>query len=172
MRLDPEIRRGLILDAAEQLLAERDPLLVTFDQVAEAAGVSRALVHTYLGDRRGLLDAVQVRIVGRMDTWVGHSLRRATSPAGRLRAITGALFAFVEADRDAWGVLVASGGLDHPALHGVRGRWCAALADSGPPTDIGIQAAVVALIGGVGGWVNRGAEPDQVSDTLVRLLPT
>lgn len=144
--------------------------MVTFDQVAEAAGVSRALVHAYLGDRRGLLDAVQVRIVGRMDTWVGHSLRRATTPAGRLRAVTSALFAFVEADRDAWGVLVASGGLDHPALHGVRGRWCAQLAGDGSPTDISVQAAVVALVSGVGGWVNRGVDPDVVGDTLLRLL--
>ena len=134
--------------------------------------MSRALVHTYLGDRRGLLDAVQVRIVARMDTWVGHSLRRSTTPPGRLRAITGALFAFVEADREAWGVLVASGGLDHPALHGVRGRWCTQIAESGSANDLGIQAAVVALISGVGGWVNRGAEPDQVSDVLVSLLPT
>jgi AcrR family transcriptional regulator len=135
-----------------------------------AAGVSRALVHTYLGDRRGLLDAVQVRIVSRMDAWVGHGLSRATDPVDRLRAILGGLFAFVEAEREAWGVLVASGGLDHPALHGVRGRWAAALADDDEAGAVAAQAVVAAALLGVGGWVNRGVEPGDVLAPLRRAL--
>lgn len=135
-----------------------------------AAGVSRALVHAYLGDRRGLIDAVQVRIVSRMDTWVGHGLRRAGTTADRVRALVGGLFAFVEAERDAWGVLVASGGLDHPALHGVRGRWVAALAADGPDRQVAGQAAVAALLLGVGGWVSRGTDPSAVAQALQRVL--
>ncbi len=138
--------------------------------MAEAAGVSRPLVHTYLGDRRGLLDAVQVRIVGRMDAWVGHGLRRATTPRECLQAATAGLFAFVEAERDAWSVLVASGGLDHPAFHGVRGRWVAALAVDDDPTDPGATAAVLAIVGGVGTWVNRGTEPRAVIAVLAPLV--
>lgn len=140
--------------------------------MASAAGVSRALVHAYVGDRRGLLDAVQVRIVGRADTWVGHGLRRATSATEALRALTGGLFAFVDAERDAWGVLVASGGLDHPALHGVRGRWATALSgpDRGVAPDVAAQAAVGALVFGVGGWVNRGIDPSEVTAVLLRTL--
>ena len=144
---------------------------MTFDQVAEAAGVSRALVHTYLGDRRGLIDAVQVQIVARLDTWVGHGLRRATTPRARLRAIVHGLFSFVEADQEAWGVLGASGGFDHPALHGVRARWAAQLAaEAGDQTDLPGQIAVGALLGGVGSWVNRGVDPDDVERTLAPLL--
>lgn len=169
-RLDPATRRGLIADAAERVLAEHDPLLVTFDQVASAAGVSRALVHTYLGDRRGLIDAVQVQIVGRLDTWVGHGLRRAADPVQALRALVQGVFAFVDAERDAWGVLGATGGFDHPALHGVRGRWAAALAADGRAQDVGAQAAVGALLGGVAGWVNRGVDPALVERHLRPLV--
>jgi AcrR family transcriptional regulator len=171
-RLDPDTRRGLITDAAERLLAERDPLLVTFEEVAEAAGVSRALVHTYLGDRRGLIDAVHVQVIGRLDAWVAHGFRRATTPSGRLRALVQGVFAFVEAERDAWGVLGASGGLDHPALHGVRARWADAMTDGdgGPEAALGSQAAVSALLAGVGTWVNRGVEPIEVEERLLRLL--
>jgi AcrR family transcriptional regulator len=177
-RLDPDTRRGLITDAAERLLAERDPLLVTFDEVAEAAGVSRALVHTYLGDRRGLIDAVQVQIIGRLDTWVAHGFGRASTPAGRLRALVHGVFAFVEAERDAWGVLGASGGMDHPALHGVRARWAAAVAatadadtgDGTRTTVLGAQAAVAALLGSVATWSTRGVEPIEVEERLLRLL--
>lgn len=170
-RLDPDTRRGLITDAAERLLAERDPLLVTFDEVAEAAAVSRALVHTYLGDRRGLIDAVQVQIIGRLDTWVGHGLHRATTPTSRLRALVQGTFAFVDAERDAWGVLGATGGMDHPALHGVRARWAGVLVlDHDEVDPLGAQAAVGAVLAGVGTWVNRGIEPNPVADRLLPLV--
>lgn len=167
-RLDPEVRRGLILDAAEQLFAEGDPLLVTFDDLARAAGVSRALVHTYLGDRRGLIDAIQVRLIARLDRWVGHGLARALDPLSSLRAMVGGTFSFVEADHDAWSVLVASGGLDHPALHGVRARWTRHLDPD--PASVSGQGAVLALVGGVGGWVSRGIDPADVQRVLARLL--
>ena len=36
----------------------RDPSEVTFEEIADAAGVSRALVYNYFGDRRGLVAAV------------------------------------------------------------------------------------------------------------------
>lgn len=138
--------------------------------MADAAGVSRALVHTYLGDRRGLIDAVQVQIVGRLDTWVGHGLHRAPSTAARLRAIVQGVLSFVEAEQDAWGVLGASGGFDHPALHGVRARWAAALCDDGDLTELAAQSAVSAVLGSAGSWVNRGVEPSQVEAALAPLL--
>lgn len=127
--------------------------------------MSRSLVHTYLGDRRGLLDAVQVRIVARLDAWVGHGLRRTETADEALRAIVVGTFAFVAAEHDGWSVLVSTGGLDHPALHGTRSRWAAALtADGGRELDA--QLALAGLLGGVGAWVNRGVE---ASDVLARL---
>ncbi|CAN5675023.1 hypothetical protein BH10ACT1_BH10ACT1_14100 [soil metagenome] len=141
---------------------EHDPYALTFDQVAVAAGVSRALVHAYLGDRRGLIDAVQVRIVGRLDGWVAHGLSRADGRDERVRALAGGVFAFVEAERDGWSVLAASGGLDHPALHGVRARWTKVLSDGRPRSEVVAQAVVAALLLGVSGWVNRGVETTEV----------
>ena len=169
-RLDPDVRRGLIIDAAEQLLAVHDPLLVTFDEVAIAAGVSRALVHTYLGDRRTLIDAVQVRIVGRLDTWVGHGLDRARSTDDRLRAVVQGTWSFVESEHDAWNVLGVSGGLDHPALHGLRHRWSASLADGDEARQVPAELAVAGVLFGIGGWISRGAEPDEVLGALRRLV--
>jgi AcrR family transcriptional regulator len=160
----------MIVDAAEGLLAERDPLLVTFDQVAVAAGVSRALVHAYLGDRRGLHDAVQVRIVARLDAWVGHGFGRARTRDERLRALVDGLFAFVAAEHEAWSVLVVSGGLDHPALHGARARWAAGLSVDDDPADVPAQAVVAALVAGVGSWVSRGVEPADLIGPFARLL--
>lgn len=135
--------------------------------------MSRPLVHTYLGDRRGLIDAVQVRLVGRLDTWAAHGFDRAGDPPTRLRALVGAVFSFVEQDHEAWGVLMASGGLDHPAMHGVRARWARGLCiEAGPtaPELVAAQAVVAALLLGVGGWVTRGTDPGVVAATVQRLL--
>jgi AcrR family transcriptional regulator len=143
---------------------------VTFEQVAAAAGVSRTLVHAYLGDRRGLHDAVQVRIVARLDTWVGHGFARARTRDDRLRALLDGLFAFVDAEHEAWSVLVVTGGLDHPALHGARARWTAGLSVDDDPADVAGQAVVAALVAGVGNWVSRGVEPRDLLGPFTRLL--
>ncbi len=57
-RLTRETRREQIIDAAVLVFKGRDPSEVTFEEVADAAGVSRALVYNYFGDRRGLVAAV------------------------------------------------------------------------------------------------------------------
>ena len=132
--------------------------------------MSRALVHTYLGDRRGLIDAVQVHIVSRLDTWVGHGLSRAGNRGDALRALVQGTFSFVETDRDAWGVLGTTGGFDHPALHGVRARWTVRLSADDRPDDLHASAAVGALLGGVASWVNRGVDPNAVIAALAPLL--
>jgi AcrR family transcriptional regulator len=43
------------------VLRGRDPNEVTFEEIAEAAGVSRALVYNYFGDRDTLMTAVYLR---------------------------------------------------------------------------------------------------------------
>ena len=67
-RLDPEVRRELILDAAERVMAGRLPAEVTFEEVADAAEVSRALVYNYFRDRTGLLVALAERTLDRLDS--------------------------------------------------------------------------------------------------------
>lgn len=57
-RLDRAARREQIVEAAARVLHGRDPSEVTFEEIADAAGVSRALVYNYFGDRHGLVTAV------------------------------------------------------------------------------------------------------------------
>jgi len=58
VRLGRVERRAQIVEAALAVFADRDPADVAFEEVADAAGVSRALVYNYFGDRAGLLEAV------------------------------------------------------------------------------------------------------------------
>lgn len=168
-RVEASIRRGLLLDAAEAILSEQDPLLVSFDEIARSAGVSRALVHKYVGDRRGLVDAVQQRVVERLDRWVGHGLARTDDLDACCRAVAYGCWSFVEAERRGWSVLTATGGLDHPDAHTLRTRWTAVIdghrdRELGDDAGTGASAALAVhgLLAGVGSWVRRGIDPDDV----------
>ena len=86
-RLDPEQRRELIIDAAQLVFADRDPGEVTFEQIADAAGVSRALVYNYFGDKGGLIAAVYLRSFERLDIALMQAFSTTKAGPDRLRAI-------------------------------------------------------------------------------------
>lgn len=154
---------------------------MTLDQVAAEAGTSRPLLHTYFGDRRGLLDAVQIRIVSRFDAWTAHGLNRADNPLAVVRALTDGVISFVTHEPDSWSVLVASGGLDHPLMHRLCLRWSSLIDDPSPgpsaataegdgPRGLTGELVVHALLGGAGGWVRAGVDAADIADRLVLLL--
>lgn len=57
-RLTPEDRRAELLDFGTQLFGERHYDDVRMDEVAEQAGVSRALLYRYFPDKRSFYTAV------------------------------------------------------------------------------------------------------------------
>ena len=61
-RLDPEQRREQILDAANDLFAERGYDEVSIEDIARAAGVTRGLVHHYFGGRKEVYLALLERL--------------------------------------------------------------------------------------------------------------
>jgi AcrR family transcriptional regulator len=61
-RLDPAERREQILDAANELFAERGYDGVTIDDIAKGAGVARGLVHHYFGGRKDVYLALLERL--------------------------------------------------------------------------------------------------------------
>ena len=56
------VNSSRILDSAQALFAKRGPRAVTVRQVAQAAGVSHALVHKYFGSKDELIKAVLDRV--------------------------------------------------------------------------------------------------------------
>ena len=48
------------MEAAAEVFRQHDPATVRFDEVAQAAGVSRSLVYAYFGDRGELIAAVHL----------------------------------------------------------------------------------------------------------------
>ena len=61
-RLAPGQRSEQILDAANELFAERGYDEVSVEEIASAAGVTRGLVHHYFGGRKDVYIALLDRI--------------------------------------------------------------------------------------------------------------
>ena len=78
-RLDPVQRREQILDAANELFAERPYDEVSIGDIASAAGVTRGLVHHYFGGRKdvyiGLLERLGAQREQDLRPPVGRSAR-------------------------------------------------------------------------------------------------
>lgn len=121
-RLDPEVRREQILDAAELVLSTREGGdEVTFEQVAEAAGVSRGLVYNYFGDKAGLLAAVYVRNLDRLVHALDAPLRADhTDPDRRLRAVIEVYLRFASDNPGAWRLLGVAEAAEHPSVRQAR----------------------------------------------------
>ncbi len=60
-RLDPEVRRDLILDAAAALIISEGLTAVNMERIARVASVSKALVYSYFGNQTALLSELLLR---------------------------------------------------------------------------------------------------------------
>jgi AcrR family transcriptional regulator len=97
-RLAREERREQIVDAAATVFRGRDPAEVTFEEIADAAGVSRALVYNYFGDRNGLVEAVYKRNVGILAWRSGEALATTRGKENALRALVEVHVEFAQVD--------------------------------------------------------------------------
>lgn len=106
-RLPASERRKLILDAALDAFAEGGYPETTLDDVAERAGVSKALIYEHFDSKRDLFREI-------LETWVGELLDRVLAAtmdaeAGAEARLVGGLdgfLRFVEDRRDAWRLLI------------------------------------------------------------------
>jgi AcrR family transcriptional regulator len=98
-RLAPRLRREQLLDVARRLFERRPYDAVTLEGIAEAAGVSPALVHHYFGTKREVFLGVVVRAIEEFQEAItGAPVRTrgaGLSARGRLRAALGRYLDFV-----------------------------------------------------------------------------
>ncbi|HMT05822.1 MAG: TetR/AcrR family transcriptional regulator [Solirubrobacterales bacterium] len=106
-RLPAAERRKLILEAGLDAFAEGGYQETTLDEVADRAGISKALIYEHFPSKRDLYREI-------LETWIGDLLGRvlaaATAAGGqseaRLVAGLDGFLAFVEERRDAWRLLI------------------------------------------------------------------
>jgi len=149
-RLEPAERRDQIIDAAQVLFSDHDPGTVTFDQIAEAAGVSRALVYNYFGDKGGVIAAVYLQSSQRLDAALAECFNAADDGPDRLRSIIRAYLDFAFDNAGACRLISASEANVHPLVRSARRRRFEQIAavwgDS--PTSRLLARSVVSLLEG------------------------
>jgi AcrR family transcriptional regulator len=169
------VRRASILDAAEQVFSGRNPSDVTFEEVAEAAGVSRGLVYNYFGDKAGLIAALYLRTFERLDTAMLASLDgHDRDGQDALRAVVSAYLGFARDNPVPWRLLGAAEATTHPVVQAARQERFRRMAQAWGGSE---QALVLA--GGVVGFLEAAtltwldtpaADIDAAIDLLVRMI--
>jgi AcrR family transcriptional regulator len=108
VRREPEEAKGLIVDAAERVFAQRGPDAVGLKDVAHEAGVSHALVSHYFGTFERLVDAVLERHTSRIRAQILAAVAEAGDefrPGELLRRFWDAIADPATARLMAWAVL-------------------------------------------------------------------
>jgi AcrR family transcriptional regulator len=98
-RLPPDARRRQIIDTACRLISERGDAGISTADVAEAAGVTRALVHHYFRGIDELLDAVTQQLLA---TVLPTSFDAGTPAQERVPRNIATLLDMMEANRNVW----------------------------------------------------------------------
>lgn len=169
-RLDPAVRRREIVEAAARVFAEHDPSEVSFERVAEEAGVSRGLVYSYFGDRGSLLAAVYDHELRLLDAEIDGALESLGSDHERLSRAVAAYLGFAWRHRRSWSIIASASASRHPAVREAiqarTDRIAAAITDA-PEARV--------LVRGVLGMLEAAAlhtleDDDTDRDRLARLL--
>jgi AcrR family transcriptional regulator len=173
-RLDPTVRRAQIVDAATVSFHQRDPSSVSLEEVAERAGVSRSLVYAYFGDRGGLIAAVYLRNVERLDDELGQVIETALPDEMRLARIVRRYLEFARDNAPAWHLMAATGGVQHPAVQAARRRRIERIASAwgGAPEARLLARGVIGLLEAAAlDWIEyQDCELDRAADVLFAVL--
>jgi AcrR family transcriptional regulator len=173
-RLTPDERRAEIVRAAERVLAGRDPAGVTFEEISAAAGVSRALVYNYFGDKGGLLAAVYSQALMQLDDDLREALSAPVEPRERIHQVVTRYVEFVRKHSAGWHTLGVVAATQHPAVQRARSerfeRLAVAWGDSVEAR--GVVAGFMGLLEAVvHDWLdNQSIEPERLVTLAEELL--
>lgn len=155
-RLSRRDRRASILEAARKALAKRGFLATRAEDIAQAAGVSAALLFRYFPTLRAIQGAVLARELER-PALPATVITSGTSPRAALRAVADALGGSVDRDHDGLRLALFASLTDLPASTGLLRRYV-----------VGVERPLAELLGS---WRSRGwiaAELD--SNGLARMI--
>jgi AcrR family transcriptional regulator len=171
-RLNRSERREQIVAAAAEVFSGRDPATVTFEEIADAAGVSRALVYNYFGDRNGLLEAVYLRAMGELGARVSRALATVGDRREVLRRAVEAHLDYASADPAAY--RYASGETPFarlPEFHADRVKATAASLGGGAEGELMATAVLAVIHAAVIHWIEQPNVPgDRMTELLTEFL--
>jgi AcrR family transcriptional regulator len=170
-RLAREQRRALLVDAATAVFDGRDPAGVTFEEIADAAGVSRALVYNYFGDRQGLIEAVARRASDRLSERVTAALATTRGLREALAAAIRVSLEFAHEDPAGYRYAVGSTAPLVPALYDEQLADMAQLFGEGEDALLVARGVLTSLQAMVLHCVDRGPEDiERATEVIVAFV--
>ena len=169
-RLEPAERRAQIVVAAADVFRGRDPASVRFEEVAQAAGVSRSLVYAYFGERGELIAAVYLHSLAGLDDELSALLRDGPVDENRLAVVVRHYLKLAAANADSWRLFAAAGAIAHPAVQEARKARCQRIADTwggGPAERLLARGLVGMLEAAASEWLeHNGCSLDEAVSLL------
>lgn len=168
------MRRRQIAEAAARVFAEHDPSEVSFELVAEEAGVSRSLVYSYFGDRGSLFAAAYIHELERLDTDIDGALESLGSDRERLQRAVSAYLHFAWRHRTSWQLIASASSSRHPAVQEAiqarTERIAASIADS-PEARMLVRGVIGMLEAAAIHTLERDdADPDALAELLTQVI--
>ncbi len=173
-RLEPAERRAQIVVAAAEVFRDRDPATVRFEEVAQAAGVSRSLVYAYFGDRGELIAAVYLHSLAGVDADLSALLRDGPVDESGLAVVVRSYLMLAAENADSWRLFAAAGAIAHPAVQDARKARCQRIADTwggGPAERLLARGLVGMLEAAASEWLeHQGCSLDEAVSLLTEAV--
>jgi AcrR family transcriptional regulator len=126
-RLPREEREERMLDAGERIFGARGYRAGSMDEIAEASGITKALLYQYFGSKEGLYEACVERARARLFGRLEREAEAAPDAVARLRVVVTTYFDFLDEQRGAWWLLYGDASMD--AVNEMRTRNAEVVAD-------------------------------------------
>lgn len=155
------------------MFAGRDSNDVSFELVAEEAGVSRGLVYSYFGDRGGLFAAAYEHELERLDEALDGALEAIGTDEERIARAVSAYLHFAEENPDTWRLISSAGASRHPAIRSAVDKRTEKIAESisaDPSARIVVRAVVGMLEAAALQIIDDGADPTALANLLTRVI--
>ena len=119
-RLPRGEREERMLDAGERIFGRRGFRSASMEEIADASGITKALLYQYFGSKEGLYEACVERARARLFDRLEYEAESASPGRDRLRAVIAAYFDFLDEQRSSWWLLYGDASMN--AVNDMRRR--------------------------------------------------
>ena len=119
-RLPRGEREERMLDAGERIFGRRGFRSASMEEIADASGITKALLYQYFGSKEGLYEACVERARARLFDRLEYEAESASPGRDRLRAVIAAYFEFLDEQRSSWWLLYGDASMN--AVNEMRRR--------------------------------------------------
>jgi AcrR family transcriptional regulator len=109
-----------MLDAGERIFGARGFRGASMEEIAEASGITKALLYQYFGSKEGLYEACVERARARLFDRLESEAEAAPDAERRLRAVVTAYFDYLDEQRGSWWLLYGDASME--AVNEMRKR--------------------------------------------------